>query len=169
MPRPHTILCLALAPLAIAVSKGAVAHDHAMSMDMTMRHAAADPSGEPGKAAEVTRTISIVMGDLSFTPAAIQVKKGEVIRFVVKNASAADHDFTLGDASTQAAHRVEMAKASDSGLEMHHHAGGNAVSVKAGDTQEVIWKFTSAATLEYDCNIPGHYEAGMKGSITVAP
>jgi uncharacterized cupredoxin-like copper-binding protein len=163
------IRCLSLAPLAMLISHGAAAHEHGMSMDMPMHHATADSFGEPGNASDVTRTISIVMGDLSFTPNAIQVKKGDVVRFVLKNTSAADHDFTLGDVSTQAAHRAEMAKAMESGQAMHHHNGGNVVTVKGGETQELIWKFTGDASLEYGCNVPGHYEGGMKGEITVAP
>jgi uncharacterized cupredoxin-like copper-binding protein len=31
----------------------------------------------------------------------------------------------------------------------------------------LIWKFAQAGTVEFACLIPGHYEAGMKGSIRV--
>jgi len=49
---------------------------------------------------------------------------------------------------------------------MHHH-DSNAVSVKAHETKEMTWKFDQAAQLEYDCNIPGHFEAGMTGALIV--
>ena len=34
-------------------------------------------------------------------------------------------------------------------------------------TGTLIWKFTQAGTVEFACLMPGHYEAGMKGSIRV--
>ena len=140
-----------------------------MQMDMPMHHDAAFSFGKPGRAADVTRTVSNVLGNMDFTPNAIEVKRGEVIRFVLKNASAVDHDFTLGDAATQTAHRVEMANAAQSGHMMHHHGGGNAIDVKAGETRELIWAFSDPMTLEFDCDIPGHYESGMRGTIAVLP
>jgi uncharacterized cupredoxin-like copper-binding protein len=163
--------CLAAAPLA---ARPAFADEGTMpAMDMsggmhTDHDAAATSFGKPGTPAQVTRSVTVVMHDMSFAPASVQVKAGEVIRFVVRNDSAIDHDFTLGDAPTQAEHRKEMAAAMQSGQAMHHH-DGNAVSVAAGQTRELIWDFSKPERIEFACNIPGHYEAGMKGSITVAP
>jgi uncharacterized cupredoxin-like copper-binding protein len=122
--------------------------------------------GEPGKLGEVNRTLDITMGDMSFDPTSLEVAAGETIRFVVTNKSELDHDFTLGDIATQTAHRAEMAKASGGGG-MEHGDDANAVMVRARQTRELIWKFTRPGTLEFDCNIPGHYEAGMKGVIAI--
>jgi len=47
------------------------------------------------------------------------------------------------------------------------HADHNMVKVAPGGTDTLIWKFTQAGTVEFACLIPGHYEAGMKGSIRV--
>jgi uncharacterized cupredoxin-like copper-binding protein len=164
------IACVAAASL---LGRAAMADEDAMpGMDMPagmhMDHGGATSFGEPGKAADVTRTVAIVMHGMSFAPASVQVKQGEVVRFVVRNDSAIDHDFTLGDAATQTEHRKEMAESMQSGHAMHHH-DGNAVSVGAGKTQELIWDFTRPERVEFACNIPGHYEAGMKGTITVMP
>ncbi len=137
------------------------AHDHAFSFGM--------PS-DSGKAA---RIVKIAMLDLSFQPASVTVKAGETVRFVVTNTSSVDHDFTLGDAKVQADHRAEMAEMAKMGGDMaamHASMGGddpNAVFVKAGETKELTWTFGKAMHLEFACNIPGHYEAGMRGTITV--
>ena len=32
---------------------------------------------------------------------------------------------------------------------------------------EIIWKFSKDISLEMACNIPGHYESGMVGPITI--
>jgi uncharacterized cupredoxin-like copper-binding protein len=45
------------------------------------------------------------------------------------------------------------------------HDDPNAVLVNPGKTEEMIFKFTKAANLEFACNIPGHYEAGMVGNV----
>lgn len=134
----------------------------------TQRHVF--PFGQPGKAEDVNRDVAIVMKDISFDPASVTVKAGEIIRFHVKNQSNIDHDFTLGDEKTQVEHRKEMAEMAEMmgpGSEMHHDAEANAIMVKAGQEADLIWKFTRSGTLEFDCNIPGHYEGGMKGIITV--
>ena len=45
-----------------------------------------DAFGKPGDPAKVLRTIEVDMTDaMRFTPAKISVKKGETIRFMVKN------------------------------------------------------------------------------------
>lgn len=123
--------------------------------------------GEPGNPAKVTRTVKIAMKDITFEPASLQVAQGETIRFVVTNASEVDHDFTIGDIKAQKAHRKEMAEMMQMGGDMHHGDDPNAISVKAGQTGELIWKFSRAGKLEFDCNIPGHFEAGMTGGIDV--
>lgn len=123
--------------------------------------------GEPGKAAKVDRTISITMKTMSFEPASLTVASGETIRFVVSNKSEIDHDFTIGDVETQKAHRAEMAEAMEKAGKMEHGEDPNAMLVKAGQRRELIWKFTRVGRFEFACNIPGHYEAGMKGIIIV--
>ena len=123
--------------------------------------------GEPGKAAKVNRTIKVTMNAMSFEPKAISVTSGETIRFVVTNKSPIDHDFTIGDVKTQKLHRGEMAEAMKMGAGMEHGDDPNAMSVKAGQTKELIWKFAQSGSFEFDCNVPGHYEAGMRGTIAV--
>jgi uncharacterized cupredoxin-like copper-binding protein len=48
------------------------------------------------------------------------------------------------------------------------HDDDNVVTIEPGETKEIIWKFgRDAAALknfEFACNIPGHWEGGMKGS-----
>ena len=160
-----------LAVLALLVlGSGAWAHDDADMAGMNMGHEAqAIVYGGPAKAAEATRTVAITMADISFTPTLVQVKKGEVVRFVVKNTGQIAHEFSIGDAASQAAHLAMMEKAMESGKEVHHVHATNLVSVDPGKTRELTWRFSDAGTFEYDCNMPGHFEAGMTGKIVVGP
>ena len=123
--------------------------------------------GQPGKPDEADRTVTIVMTDNRFDPDKLEVKVGETIRFVLTNTSTLDHDFTLGDVAIQKAHRAEMAEMAKEGHEMHHAGDPDAVFVTAGQSGELTWRFTRAGRLEFDCNVPRHYEAGMAGTISV--
>ena len=37
----------------------------------------------------------------------------------------------------------------------------------AGDDGEILWRFTNTGSFEFACLIPGHYEMGMHGPLTV--
>ncbi|RBP16811.1 putative cupredoxin-like copper-binding protein [Roseiarcus fermentans] len=123
--------------------------------------------GEPGAPTKVDRTIAITMKELSFEPNSVNVRLNETIRFVVSNKSEVDHELVLGDVEAQTAHRKEMIEMLEKGQDMHGDDDPNAVAVKAGETRELIWKFSRAGRFEFDCNIPGHFEAGMTGAINV--
>jgi uncharacterized cupredoxin-like copper-binding protein len=47
------------------------------------------------------------------------------------------------------------------------HSHGNSALVAPGKQGEIIWMFHKGATLEFGCNIPGHYESGMKGDFVI--
>ena len=119
--------------------------------------------GKPGVAAKVTRTITIDMTDaMRFTPSAVKVRRGETIRFVVTNSGQLKHEFNLGTEADLKAHYAQMLKFP----EMEHDEP-NLVSLAPGKTGEVIWQFTKAGTVHFACLHPGHYEAGMKGTVAV--
>ena len=47
------------------------------------------------------------------------------------------------------------------------HTDPNVVVLEAGETKELTWKFTESGTVLIGCHQPGHYAAGMKGSVEV--
>ena len=119
--------------------------------------------GVPGDASKVSRSIAIDMSDaMRFTPSQIRVKRGETIRFVVKNSGQLKHEFNLGTEKDLKAHYELMKKFP----EMEHDEP-NIASVAPGGTGEVVWQFTKAGTVSFACLHPGHYEAGMKGQVKV--
>ena len=120
--------------------------------------------GEPGKPERVTRTVAVDMTDnMRFSPSRITVKQGETIRFVVKNSGQIKHEFVLGTAQELKEHYEVMKKFPDM-----EHAEPNMVTVAPGKTGEVVWQFTRSGKVDFACLQPGHYEAGMKGAVTVA-
>lgn len=120
--------------------------------------------GEPGKAAQVSRTIKVQMLDtMRYTPVDFTVKQGETIRFVVTNTGKLKHEFVLGTDKNLQEHYEVMKKFPEM-----EHAEPNMLSLEPGKTGEVVWKFSKAGQVSIACLHPGHYEAGMKGRITVA-
>lgn len=120
--------------------------------------------GEPGDSKHASRTVKVTAGDMEFHIEALRIKEGETVRFVVTNRDEIDHDFTIGPPALQEQHRAEMMKMMDGGDGMAKmHDDPNAVYLKPGETGELVWKFKNVAELEYACNVPGHYESGMKG------
>jgi len=122
--------------------------------------------GEPGMAAMAARTVTVNMQDLAYDLKDLTVKDGETIRFVLVNKDETEHEFTLGTPEMQAADRMMMEKQMEAGESMEMHEP-NAVSVGSLETKELIWKFKGPGKIEFDCNVPGHYEAGMKGDIMI--
>jgi uncharacterized cupredoxin-like copper-binding protein len=47
------------------------------------------------------------------------------------------------------------------------HDDPNSVLLEPGQRQEVIWKFSDNSNIEFACNVPGHYQAGMYGDVKV--
>ena len=119
--------------------------------------------GEAGDAAQVSRTIDVEMRDsMRFTPDRITVKRGETIRFRVKNVGQLKHEFNLGTVAALKAHYALMLKFPEM-----EHAEPNVASVEPGQTGEVIWHFTHVGKVDIACLHAGHYGAGMKGAIQV--
>jgi uncharacterized cupredoxin-like copper-binding protein len=120
--------------------------------------------GQEGDPRKAKRTVKVDMADtMRFNPAVIQVKRGETVRFVVRNTGKLMHEMVIGTEEDLAKHAELMKKFP----EMEHEAPYMA-HVKPGATQQIVWTFSKPGTFHYGCLEPGHWEAGMKGSIVVA-
>ena len=127
-------------------------------------HSMASLAGLPGKEENVSRVIEVRADDsMRFTHEPFNIQDGETIRFVVTNKGEVPHEFAIG---TKDEH-VDHGKMMMNNPTMHHGPGGNAITVKPGETQVLIWKFENAWQIEVACNIPGHYQAGMHSSVKI--
>ena len=145
-------LTVFLAASAAASGPHTAAHDH--------NHA-----GEAGKASDIRRTVLIEMRDtMRFFPSSLSVQQGQTVRFVVKNVGRLKHEFVLGTKQDLEAHHALMKKSP----EMEHDED-NMLRLAPGQSGELLWKFTQSGVVHLACLIPGHYEAGMRGKIAVAP
>lgn len=118
--------------------------------------------GVPGISGDVTRTIEVEMDEMRFRPDSIRVKRGETIRFLVRNVGKIRHEMVIGTIEEMKEHAELMRKFPEM-----EHAEPNMVVVEHGETGELIWQFTRDGTIDFACLQPGHFEAGMVGKIQV--
>ena len=146
-----TTIGLALFALAAAPALGHEQHGHATYS-----------AGEPGNPKKPSRTIEVTMSEMEFTPSRIEVKRGEQIRFIVRNAGTEDHEFLLASTEDNLKHAEAMKK-----NPKMEHDDPNGVRLAPKKSAEILWKFTKAGSFEYSCLIPDHRDYGMTGRITV--
>ena len=136
-------------------------HSHGHGEDAAMM------VGEAGNVSDISRTIKVTMketagGDMLFLPKTVSVKRGQTIRFEIKNKGELDHEFVLDEHLALMEHKKVMEKFPEM-----EHDDPNSVRLEPGEKGEVIWKFTNGGEFEFACLIPGHYDAGMKGALNV--
>jgi uncharacterized cupredoxin-like copper-binding protein len=149
------VLAGALIAGAAFASAGAPGHSHASFS-----------AGEPGDPKKPASVILVTMregdGKMMFIPDRVEVRKGEQIRFILRNNGALDHEFILATTEENVKHAEEMKK----NPEMEHD-DPNSKRVAPKKTTEIVWRFSKAGQFEFGCLIPGHREAGMIGIVIV--
>jgi uncharacterized cupredoxin-like copper-binding protein len=124
-------------------------------------------AGDPGDPSKPARVVEVTMldtddGKMLFTPNTLTVDPGEQIRFQIHNKGRTVHEFMLDSLQHNARHKLAMQK----NPEMQHD-DPNGKTIDPGQSAEILWRFSKPGTFEFACLIPGHYEAGMHGSIAV--
>jgi uncharacterized cupredoxin-like copper-binding protein len=118
-------------------------------------------SGSPTSATVVTGDQTTVsMTEFAFKPEAISAKAGK-LRVTAENDGSAEHEFVL----------IRTAKPPD-GLPTDGTQASEAGSVGEIPEQKPGKGSSHTFTLKpgayvYICNLPGHYDAGMRGTLTV--
>ena len=140
----------------IALASGTHSHSHE-----SMKYSV----GEPGKGSP-NRVISVSMRDtmrFEFAPELDSLKDGETIEFRVRNDGNIQHEFSVGNAEDQIKHAQMMQKMPDM-----KHNDPNTVSLAPGESASLSWRFMGKDTVVFACNIPGHFEAGMKRILAIS-
>jgi plastocyanin len=106
--------------------------------------------------------------NLAFTSATLTAKAGAPVTVTFKNNSAAQtHTWVLVKGGDDVAANVDTAAVAGAGAVS---AGGDVVAttkvVNGGGTETVNFTAPAAGTYTFLCTVPGHYQAGMKGTFT---
>lgn len=102
--------------------------------------AAEGTSASGGGEAAAEPTIKVEAVDIAFKPTELTVKADTPTKIEITNTGAAVHDFSIDELNIS-------------------------VTIQPGETQTVEVN-APAGTYQYYCNIPGHKEAGMVGTLT---
>jgi uncharacterized cupredoxin-like copper-binding protein len=158
----HLLACLAV----LAAASPASAHQddkHPAAAGPVRKEQ--KPWGIAGEAKSVRRTIAITMSDdMRFTPDRIELRQGETVKFVVRNAGKVMHEIVIGTKAELDEHAALMVKFP--GMEHDEPYMAHVAPARKG---ELVWNFNRPGTFDYACLIAGHYQAGMVGKIIVTP
>jgi uncharacterized cupredoxin-like copper-binding protein len=99
------------------------------------------------------RVIRVIAGPgYAFSPSTIRLARGETVTFVVTTMGPTAHEFMVGPAKAVAARVAGTPEIGD-------------IAMMA--TKSLIYTFDGAGPYAFACHAAGHYEAGMKGTITI--
>lgn len=119
-------------------------------------------AGEPGDPRKPSREIVVEMSEMDYSPSVIEVRRGEQVKFIVRNVGTEDHEFLLASTKDNLNHATAMRK--HPGMA---HDEPNGLRLARKQSGEILWRFTRAGTFEYSCLIPNHREYGMTGKVVV--
>jgi uncharacterized cupredoxin-like copper-binding protein len=130
--------------------------------------AASTPAPSQGAAAATPAgpvRVEVTLSDkLTVTPSAMTIPAGVPVTFVVTNTGTILHEFVVGDDQAQADHEQEMKDAGGMTMATDEE---NAIGVEGGKTKELTMTFDQPGTTLAGCHVVGHYNAGMKATITI--
>lgn len=138
------------------------------------------PTPTPVPAADPSRTPTVEMGEFYFKPDRLELPAGQTVELQLVNKGTVEHEFMVG-------REVEKPEGRAHGFHVDFFAGIDVTwTVEKGkverdpmDGLEVVLEPGGKATLtftvpadrtgewEFACFVPGHYEAGQKGTLVV--
>ena len=108
------------------------------------------------------RTVTVRIEHSRFLPSDFTFEAGQTVEFVIVNEDPIAHEFLIGDEASQLRH--------ENGTEEEHGAVPGEISIPAGATRTTTYTFDHPTrALLVGCHLPGHYDYGMRGTITVTP
>ncbi len=115
-----------------------------------------DGPGSPGfvaGTASAPRVVRVVAGPgYAFSPSEVRIVAGETITFEVTTMGPTVHEFMVGQAAAVNADSDAAPEVADIGMMA---------------TKSLTYTFAGDGPFAFACHEPGHFEAGMRGVITV--
>ena len=156
-----------VAALPFVLQSQVAAHDNG-ELPAHYKHIRHFPFGKPGQLSKIDRTVPVVIKDNALEMDCSEMRSRQTVRFVIRNESAVDRDFILGDRNTLTIHRNDMAKSDETGKPMPRQRGGNSVMVPKGKTEILVWQLAGPGNLRFDSNVPGHFAPGMIKTVPIS-
>lgn len=106
-----------------------------------------------------TVTVKLHMTRSRFSPSRIRVRPHTLVEFVLVNRDPIGHEFIIGGPEVHARH--------ENGNEAAHPPVPGEVSIPPRKTARTTYQFHDPGTVEFACHLPGHFQYGMVGQVTV--
>jgi nitrite reductase (NO-forming) len=103
---------------------------------------ASEPQSTIAAPASLPTSVSITATEFTFSPNSLQVPAGQKVTFTLQNNGVVEHDLTISGT-------------------------GFSLPARAGQASTGEFTFDRPGILQFICSIPGHQDAGMKGTLTV--
>jgi uncharacterized cupredoxin-like copper-binding protein len=110
-----------------------------------------------GGASAPTAEISADMTDLMFTPANFEAPLGAEVTLKLTNSGAVEHNFVI----------LKQGAVYTTGADIKPEDIIIDAKLAAGESGEFTFKIDEAGEYKVVCNVPGHLEAGMVGTLTI--
>jgi nitrite reductase (NO-forming) len=134
---------LSLVALAISVSPIVLGALSRSSQSTAVAPAATVPPRSIAAApTNLSTNVTITASEFKFSPSSIQVPVAQKVTFTLDNTGVVQHDVTIQTA-------------------------GFSLTAQPGKSATGEFTFDEAGTFDFFCSIPGHKDAGMKGTLTV--
>ena len=126
--------------------------------------------------------VNLTMTEFKFAPNTVALKAGTAVEVVLVNAGAIQHEFMLYPVPGSMAMTMDMdtygaentyfqnigpVEVAYPGKKPSATSRLERVMVDPGQRVTIRFVAKKTGTFEFACHIPGHYEAGMKGTLTV--
>jgi uncharacterized cupredoxin-like copper-binding protein len=98
-----------------------------------------------GSPAPAPLVVNLKAEDIKYDATTLTAKVGQPVTVNIQNTGALEHSFVIDQFSVKLEH------------------------IQAGQTSTITFTPTTAGTYEFYCDVPGHKDAGMKGTLTVNP
>jgi uncharacterized cupredoxin-like copper-binding protein len=99
---------------------------------------------------------------MRFFPENLSVKRGDTVRFKLRNSGQSAHEMVIGTMDELKKHAARIKQ-----KPQREHHDTHAVHVNPGESASFVWQFTKPGEFHYACLMPGHFDAGMIGTIVV--
>ena len=143
--RPRALRLAAFAALLLPALAGCVPADFTRTPVGAVRQVAPAQTGIQAQAAaaQAPQEVHLTVKEWSFSPTALDLPLNQPVKLVVDNKGALDHDLTIPQLNVK-------------------------VALPAGKTTQATVTAGKEGSFQFLCSIPGHLEAGMKGTATVS-
>ena len=142
---------------------------------LIMTAAACGSDGGDVAKANGDAVVEIKMEDTRFVPDQVELAKGETVTFRFTNDGTVRHEAVIGTKAEQDRHAGEMTDDEPHG--MHDEAPMSTdstmstsvptMNVDPGETADMPYTAPEGGEILIGCHEPGHWEAGMKATITL--